>query len=122
MTAQCELYKVMSSVKVLIVLSVVTNGNNNLMPTISPFGISDKTLIRQIVCTPKEFYVHIYMMNGVPLFTNVKIFSLLLDYQYLRISLFSLLSPYLFSIFSHFSPPFYHQCQRTIYIHTITIR
>ena len=78
---------------VLIMLSVVTNGNTNLMPTISPFGISDKTLISQVICTPKEFeciykefYVHIYMMNVVPLFYSVQIFSLLLDYQYLRIS------------------------------------
>ena len=89
MTARCELYKVMSSVKVLIMLSVVTNGNNNLMPTISPFGISDKTLISQIICTPKEFeciykefYVDIYMMNAVPLFAPVQIFSPWLNYQY----------------------------------------
>ena len=38
-------------------ISVVTNGNRNLMPTISPFGISDKTLISQIICTSKEFWI-----------------------------------------------------------------
>ena len=55
LTLECaasEEYKVMSSVTVLIRLSVVTNGNNNLMPTISPFAISDKTLISQKICTP----------------------------------------------------------------------
>ena len=37
MTARCELYKVMSSVKVLIMLSVVTNGKTNLMPTMNVY-------------------------------------------------------------------------------------
>ena len=50
----------------------------NLMPTISPFGISDKTLIIHILCTPKEFRmkefsVHIFMINGVLLFATVQI-------------------------------------------------
>jgi hypothetical protein len=54
------------------------------MPTISPFGISDKTLIIHIICTPKEFRikefsVHISMINGVPLFATVQIYLTTLE-------------------------------------------
>ena len=54
----------MSSVAILIKLSVVTIGNNKIIPTISPFGISDKTLMNQNIC-----FMYIYILNIIPLST-----------------------------------------------------
>ena len=109
MTTQCELYKVMSSVKVFILLSVVTNGNTNLMPTISPFGISDKTLISHTICTSKEFmhilrilctYIHdkccAFICSCINLFFLVKLPILRIS-QFLPLYLITNISPPLFN-------------------------
>ena len=126
----------MSSVLVLIRLSVVTNGNNNLMPTISPFGISDKTLISQNICASKEFeciykdfYVHIHIMNVEISYKQVfPLFLLCWNIPAIYISVplfviniisyisFLLLSEFLpLYLITNISPPFCHQCQRTMY-------
>ena len=98
-TLECLMWTVASR------LIVVTNGNKNLMPTISPFGISDKTLIIQNICTSKEFelykdfYVHIYIINAELLFFINK--SLPLSYYVVSFLLFTIL--YLFC-YIHISP------------------